>query len=98
MLKSQYRHEEHALSRWLLTITPFAAALFALAFAFFLIQPALKDDQATSVALEQDLLWQKQALKNRLDNLNTQLNGLAEVIASEGFNSANFTGRSLSIL
>lgn len=98
MLRPLSRLKEQALSRWLLSITPFAAALFALAFALFLIQTALKENQTTSLALEQDLLWQKQALKNRLDNLTTQLNGLADVIATEGVASANFTGRSLSIL
>ncbi|WP_288842595.1 PAS domain-containing sensor histidine kinase [uncultured Deefgea sp.] len=98
MPKKQFRVEEPTISRWLLTITPFAAALFALVFALFLIQTAHKEDQAITSTLEQDLLWQKQALKNRLDNLQHQLDGLADIIVSDGLSSAEFSGRYLSIL
>ncbi|MBM5574653.1 PAS domain S-box protein [Deefgea sp. CFH1-16] len=98
MPKKQFRVEEPTISRWLLTITPFAAALFALVFALFLIQTAHKEDQAITSTLEQDLLWQKQALKNRLENLQYQLDGLADVIVTDGLSSAEFSGRYLSIL
>ncbi|WP_052190601.1 ATP-binding protein [Chitinibacter sp. ZOR0017] len=85
-------------SRWLLTLPSFAAALFSLALAIFLIFTAYSDRSARNNSLTQDLLWQKQALTTRVDNFTHQLRTVAASMATDGLASAEFTARTLSLL
>ncbi|QLI81046.1 PAS domain S-box protein [Chitinibacter fontanus] len=85
-------------SRWLLTLPSFAAALFSLALAVFLIFTAYSEQSARNHSLMQDLLWQKQALNTRVDNFTHQLRTVAASMATDGLGSAEFTARTLSLL
>ncbi|WP_157314307.1 ATP-binding protein [Chitinibacter sp. GC72] len=85
-------------SRWLLTLPSFAAALFSLALAVFLIFTAYSEQSARNHSLTQDLLWQKQALNTRVENFTHQLRTVAASMATDGLASAEFTARTLSLL
>lgn len=85
-------------SHWLLILPSLAAAFFALAFVVFLAQNVQSDRQRNTAQLEQDLLWLKQALRFQIDSDRHELEALALALASQGVGSAEFMGRSLSLL
>ncbi|WP_373974306.1 PAS domain S-box protein [Chitinibacter sp. SCUT-21] len=93
----QHASQNPATSRWLLTLPSFAAALFSLALALFLIASAYSEHSARQHSLTQDLLWQKQALNTRVDNFTHQLRTVAASMATDGLASAEFTARTLSL-
>lgn len=85
-------------SHWLLILPSLAAAFFALAFVAFLAQNVQTDHERSAAQLEQDLLWLKQALHIQMASDQRELETLAITLGAQGIGSADFMGRSLSLL
>src|SRR5471032_140466 len=85
-------------SHWLLILPSLAAAIFALAFVIFLAQNVKSDRERSTAQLEQDLLWLKQALRIQVAGDQRELETLSATLAAQGLGSADFIGRSLSLL
>lgn len=85
-------------SHWLLILPSLAAAFFALAFVVFLAQNVQSDRERNVEQLEQDLLWLKQALRIQIAGDQRELETLSATLSAQGLGSADFMGRSLSLL
>ncbi|WP_028454529.1 PAS domain-containing sensor histidine kinase [Chitinilyticum litopenaei] len=86
------------LGRWALTLPSFLAGLFTLGLGVFLVFSYYNDRNSRSAVLEQDLLWQKQAIGLQMSNTRHELESLAATLAANGLTSADFTARTLSLV
>ncbi len=86
------------VSHWLLILPSLAAAVFALAFVIFLVQNVQSDRDRDAAQLNEDLLWLKQALRFQITSDQRDLETLSSILSTQGVGSADFTGRSLSLL
>ncbi|MBE9609079.1 PAS domain-containing sensor histidine kinase [Chitinilyticum piscinae] len=86
------------LGRWVLTLPSFLAGLFTLGLGIFLVYTIYSDRLNRSAQMEQDLLWQKQALQLQMGNTRHELESLAATLAANGLTSADFTARTLSLI
>lgn len=96
--KPQFERISSRASHWLLILPSMAAAIFALAFVIFLAQNVKSDHERTTAQLEQDLLWLKQALRIQVASDQRELETLSATLGAQGLGSADFIGRSLSLL
>ncbi|WP_051710655.1 PAS domain-containing sensor histidine kinase [Andreprevotia chitinilytica] len=84
-------------STWLALLPSLIAALFALAFAAYLLLTREEVETQRSTQLEQDLLWQKQAIEQQIRADVDAINGLAATLeASNDYASPKFQARALS--
>lgn len=86
------------LSHWLLILPSLAAAVFALAFVIFLVQNVQSDRDREAAQLNEDLQWLKQALRFQVASDQRELETLSTILTTQGAGSADFIGRSLSLL
>lgn len=86
------------LGRWVLTLPSFLAGLFTLGLGLFLVISYYTDRNSRSELMEQDLLWQKQAIQLQMSNTRHELESLAATLAANGLTSADFTARTLSLI
>ncbi|SFN28542.1 hypothetical protein SAMN05660284_01077 [Formivibrio citricus] len=86
------------LSHWLLILPSLAAAVFALAFVIFLVQNVQNDRDRETSQLNEDLQWLKQALRFQVASDQRDLETLSTVLTTQGIGSADFIGRSLSLM
>ena len=96
--KPQFEGISPRASHWLLILPSLAAAVFALAFVAFLAQNVRSERSRNAAQLEQDLLWLKQALRIQIASDQRELETLAATLSGQGIGSADFMGRSLSLL
>ncbi|GGP23529.1 PAS domain-containing sensor histidine kinase [Silvimonas iriomotensis] len=88
----------HRFSRWLPLIPGLLAGVFTLAFAAWLLQSRDEASSQRSTLLEQDLLWQKQAIEQQITFDVQSLNGLATTLNVTDVNTAIFEARVQSLI
>ncbi|MEJ2794032.1 PAS domain S-box protein [Iodobacter sp. LRB] len=84
------------LGRWLQLLPGLIAALFTLAFASWLLLTTDADQKQRNNQLEQDLLWQKQAIQQQITANTDAINALA--VTDYNKQSALFQARAFSLI
>ncbi|MCX7207882.1 MAG: PAS domain S-box protein [Proteobacteria bacterium] len=84
------------ISRWLQLLPGLIAALFTLAFASWLLLNSGEEQKQRSNQLEQDLLWQKQAIQQQITANTDAINALA--VTDYNQQSALFQARAFSLI
>ncbi|GAB7127123.1 hypothetical protein JCM19000A_16300 [Silvimonas sp. JCM 19000] len=88
----------HRFARWLPLIPGLLAGVFTLAFAAYLLQSRDEASSQRAALLEQDLLWQKQAIEQQITFDLQSLSGLAATLNVTDLNSPVFQARVLSLI
>lgn len=84
------------MSRWLQLLPGLIAALFTLAFASWLLLTSDEGQKQRSNQLDQDLLWQKQAIQQQIAANTDAINALA--VSDYNKQSALFQARAFSLI
>ncbi|WP_432722377.1 ATP-binding protein [Jeongeupia wiesaeckerbachi] len=88
----------HAPARWLQPLPGLIAALFALLFASFLLVTRGETEQLRTAQLEQDMLWQKQAIEQQAEANREALLGLAATLPGQDYTAPPFQARVLTLI
>lgn len=84
--------------RWLALVPGLLAALVTLAFAGYLLLTRGEAAEQRASLLEQDLLWQKQAIEQQVAIDRDAVHGLAATLSGSDYRSPIFQARVLSLL
>ncbi|UXY15176.1 PAS domain S-box protein [Chitiniphilus purpureus] len=84
--------------RWLALVPGLLAALVTLALAGYLLLSHGEAAEQRAALLEQDLLWQKQAIEQQVAIDRDAVHGLAATLSGADYNSPIFQARVLSLL
>ncbi|GAA5784169.1 PAS domain-containing sensor histidine kinase [Chitiniphilus shinanonensis] len=84
--------------RWLPLVPGLLAALFTLAFSGYLLLARGEAAEQRAATLEQDLLWQKQAIEQQMNVDRDAVQGLAATLLGADYGSPVFQARVLSLL